>query len=146
MFSHYLLDSTPPKEFVERYINANHALKVMNVVNKSDVKILEYARNHPWSIPFLDAASGILQPNTSLRKKIYIMAAVIEASPKYAEDFLPQNLSPLRLFTQLVINGFTGVIKVIFGIPLFLFFRAMEPLFDKPFLCTSHLIIAHIKE
>jgi len=123
MFSRYLLDSTPPRKIVERYINASHSLGIINAVNKADLNILKFSRNHPWSISFLDAACGFLYPGALLRKKIYTMAAVLEASPLYTGYFLPQNLSSLRLFVQLITNGLIAGIKVMIGIPIFLYVR-----------------------
>jgi hypothetical protein len=122
LYSNYLLDREPPEEIVKRYVNANRKLGI-DVVPPSDANILKFSLTHPWSIPFLDAATGFLHPDSFLRKKIYTMAAVLEATPRYTEDFLPQNLSPLKLFVQLIANGLTAGIKVMIGIPMFLFIR-----------------------
>jgi len=117
LFARYLIDCDPPREMVVRYIDANRRLGV-NAVTAADEHILNFSVSHPWSIPFLDAAAGILRPEAVLRKKIYIMAAVLEASPRYPECFLPVNLSSLVLFLRLIINGFTACIKIMIGIPM----------------------------
>ena len=117
LFARYLLDCDPPREMVSRYIDTIRQLGV-NTVTTSDEHILNFSVSHPWSIPFLDAATGILRPEAALRKKIYAMAAVLEASPRYSECFLPVNLSPLVLFSRLITNGFTAFLKVIIGIPM----------------------------
>ncbi len=122
LFARYLLDCDPPREMVDRYISANRHLG-LNVVTAENEHISNFSLSHPWSIPFLDAATGFLQPEAALRKKIYIMAAVLEASPRYAKDFLPDNLSPLLLFVRLITNGLTAGIKILVGLPMFLIIR-----------------------
>jgi len=117
LFARYLLDRDPPREMVVRYIDANRRLGV-NAVTAADERILNFSVSHPWSIPFLDAAVGILRPEAVLRKKIYTMAAVLEASPRYSEYFLPVSLSPLVLFSRLITNGLTACIKVMVGMPM----------------------------
>ena len=117
LFARYLLDCDPPREMVVRYIDANRRLGV-NAVTASDEHILNFSVSHPWSIPFLDAAAGIFRPEAVLRKKIYAMAAVMEASPRYSECFLPVSLSPLALFPRLIANGLTACIKIMIGIPM----------------------------
>jgi hypothetical protein len=80
LFARYLIDCEAPPEMVDRYINANRKLGT-DVVIDFDAKMMEFALTHPWSVPFLDAAAGFLQPNALIRKKIYVMTAVLEASP-----------------------------------------------------------------
>lgn len=122
LFARYLLDCEPPPDMVDRYIDANRKLGIDAVI-AYDTKIMEFALTHSWSVPFLDAAAGFLQPDALLRKKIYVMAAVLEASPQYVKDFLPAYLSALMLFVQLIRSGLLAGIKVLIGIPLFLFVR-----------------------
>jgi hypothetical protein len=122
LFARYLIDCEPPPEMIVRYINANRKLCADAAIG-IDVKMMKYAVTHPWSVPFLDAAAGFLRPDSLLRKRIYIMAAVLEASTMYSHRFLPQALSPIRLFVHLVVNGVAVGIKVIIGIPIFCFLR-----------------------
>jgi len=88
-----------------------------------DDHIIKYSISHEWSIPFLDAAAGLIQPDALIRKKIYTMAAVLEASTLFTEEFLPRPLSPLALFCLLLTNGMLAGIKIIIGVPLLLFIR-----------------------
>jgi hypothetical protein len=122
LFSQYLGKSNPPKELIERYINANKKLEI-DVPSGIDAEILKYIHAHPWSVPFLDAATGILRPETSIRKKIYVMAAVLETSPLFAEDFLPIDSSPIKLLLQLLVYGLLAGTKVFLGLPLLLYLR-----------------------
>jgi hypothetical protein len=122
LFARYLLDREPPQDMIDRYISANRELGT-DIAMQSTEKLMECTLTHPWSIPFLDAAAGVIQPDFLLRKKIYIMAAVLEASPIFADQFLPQNLAPFKLFARLIFNSVTAGIKMIIGIPLFYLLR-----------------------
>ncbi len=122
LFARYLLDRDPPRDMVECYISANKQLGV-NVVTAEDGNILDFSVSHPWSIPFLDAAVGFLQPEAVLRKKIYTMAAVLETSPQYAESFLPENLSTVLFFYRILASGLKASIKVVIGIPMLMLIR-----------------------
>ncbi len=122
LFARYLLDSNPPQEMIDRYKSANEQLGV-RASTAADEQVLSFSVSHPWSIPYLDAATGLLMNDSLLRKKIYVMAAVLEASPRYAKDFLPENRFLLMVFVQLIGSGLIAGIKMLIGIPLFLVIR-----------------------
>jgi hypothetical protein len=122
LFSRYLIDREPPVELVDRYVNANRQLGIDEGPHLDD-NILKFTWAHPWSISFLDAASGLMQPDALIRKKIYTMAAVLEASTLYTEKFLPGKLSALSLFWMLITNGIVSAIKIVIGVPLFFVIR-----------------------
>jgi len=117
LYGSYLIDGEPPGEMIKRYVDANRKLGI-DVVPASEVGIMEFSLAHPWSIPFLDAAAGLLRPRALLRKKIYTMAAVLEASTLYTEEFLPKSSSALSLFFQLAVNAMSACIKTAIGIPM----------------------------
>lgn len=122
LLARYLIDREPPQDMIERYVSANRKLGT-DMAMPSTGKIMEFAMTQPWSIPFLDAAAGVIQPDFLLRKKIYIMAAVLEASPMFADQFLPQNLTSFKLISILLVNSVTAGIKIIIGVPMFYFLR-----------------------
>lgn len=124
-YGYYLITRKPDEDFVERYVDANVKLG-LNTVSGHDVRIVHYSLTHPWSIPFLDAATGILMPESLLRKKIYTMAAILEASTKYTEFFLPSNLSLSALIGQLLSNGLLVSMKILIGLPLFIFVKGCK--------------------
>jgi len=49
-----------------------------------------FALRRPWSIGALDAALALTQPAALLRRKLLLMAAVLEARPEYCDAFLPR--------------------------------------------------------
>ena len=113
-FSRYLLDQDPPPEIIARYIAANRAL-FSEACDDSDRNLLEFVRRHEWTIPFVDAVVGWLRPNALLRRKILLTAAILEASPRFADAFLPRPTSTAACVLELGVCGIGAIFKFAFG-------------------------------
>lgn len=126
LFSRYLLQTDPPAEMIERYV-AGDRLLFPDQPPESDVAVVAFARSHPAAVSLLDAATALLMPDALLRKKILLMAAILETSPRYADEFLPRAVPPLRLFFSLCAWTLTSAFKVVLGMPLLLLARRTRP-------------------
>ena len=113
LISKYLLDADPPVELVNRYVAAHRKIFGDDVIPE-----WEFVRRHPRLLPYLDAAAGIFVPRSLLRKKIVLAAAVLEASPAYAEFFLEENENRLQLLGVLFWQGVRSAFKLALGVPL----------------------------
>ena len=122
LISKYLIDCIPPKELTERYVNANLIL-LGNQDHVMKNPELRFIYRYPFVLPFIDAAAGILSPNSIIRKKILIMSAIIEATPTFSDFFLRKPDPLLKLLIILGWHGLKGVAKTIFGIPMFIWSR-----------------------
>lgn len=67
-------------------------------LDAKDKRILQYAIEHPWAIGLFDAGCAITRPDAELRRRLYIMFAILEANTEYWGRFLPKKHSPLYLF------------------------------------------------
>jgi len=56
------------------------------------VSMLCSRRKMAWA----DAGLALLRPSSVLRRKLLVMVAILEASPEFAEDFLPRRCPPPR--------------------------------------------------
>lgn len=112
-FGRYLVGAVPTADIVARYVAASRTL--FPAVGEADAAVVDFARRHPWSVGFLDAAAGFLRPGALLRSKVLVMAAILEASPEHADDFLPRPVHPLRLGLELASNGTLAVGRVLVG-------------------------------
>ena len=126
LFSRYLLRTDPPAEMIERYVAGDRILFPDRAAD-ADRAVVAFARSHPAAVSLLDAATGLLMPDALLRKKILLMAAILEASPRYADEFLPRTVPPLRLFFSLCGWTLTSAFKVVLGTPLLLLARRTRP-------------------
>ncbi len=110
-------------EFIDRYAAA-HAHLFTELQSPGDVALVSYAVRHERLLPCLDAAAALLRPESLLHKKALLMAAVLEASPRYAEEFLPRTRGLLGLCGLFVVLGFTTAVQVVIGAPLLWFVRS----------------------
>jgi hypothetical protein len=63
-----------------------------------DDAITLFARSRPWALAALDGALALSNTDASLRKKLLLMAAVLEAQPEYAGYFLTHDRAPFEFF------------------------------------------------
>ena len=85
--------------------------------------VSDFAFRHAWSLPFLDAAAPFVRGAEDLRARVLLMAAVLEASPEYAADFLPRDASRARIIVALAGHAIAAGARMIVGVPLLLFVR-----------------------
>lgn len=117
VFGRYLTGRPTPAELVERYAEAGRML-FETPIPAADAAVLAFATRHPWSVAPLDAAAGLLRPGGTLRSRILVMAAILEASPAFADQFLPRNSGLVGLVLALGWSGARAVAQALVGIPL----------------------------
>jgi hypothetical protein len=113
----YLVGHEPPPELIARYVAAGETLFAASAA-PADAATVDFACRHPWSLPFLDAAAGLARPAGLLRGKLLVMSAILEASPTYADEFLPRTPGRLALLAQLGIHGAAAVGQAVVGLLL----------------------------
>lgn len=116
LFTRYLLDREPPPECVDRYLAAHRVLLPM--VAGADEAVLSLVRRHPWTLPFLDAASGVFYPQSLLRKKLLLAAAILETSPRSAAEFTSAPTGALSLILRLGTYAAASAAKLALGAAL----------------------------
>jgi hypothetical protein len=116
LLGNYLLQGIPLKpEIKERYEQT--MLNTTGKLDERDKKILSFALNHPWSIGLLDAGCVFVHPDAEIRRRLYVMFAILEASTDYWSYFLPKKRNPLYVFVLLA-AGMRGVAKAGVGVIL----------------------------
>ena len=115
LIADYLIDADPLAELVDRYVAAHRELFGDLVAPE-----WEFVHRHPRTLPYLDAAAGVLARQSLLRKKVLLAAAILEASPVYADFFLAEVEGRIRLLGLLAWQGALGVGKLALGAPLLL--------------------------
>jgi hypothetical protein len=114
VFGRYLIGRVPPAELVERYRAANRVL-FPSPAPAAEAAVVRFARRHPWSVSLLDGAVGLRRPGSLLRNKILVMAAILEASPTFAEVFLPPAAGPVSLVLRVAWLGALAIARAALG-------------------------------
>jgi len=103
-----LVGEAPSPPIVARYVAAHRAL-IRGPHDPRQVALAAFAVRHPWSASPLDAACGLVRPDALLRRKLRLLAAVLEATPDFASAFLPSAAAPraplLRLLVYVAVAG-----------------------------------------
>jgi len=115
VISGYLIDCEPTIDLIERYCVA-----MRQRLPGSDLDDAEWrwARRYPRVLPYLDAAAGLVRPQSSLRQRIYIMVAILETAPAHAEQFLPRTRATTGLIAGLIWNATRATVNTAIGLPL----------------------------
>ncbi len=79
----YLIDREPRPEECARYAAGCRTL----FADEDGTPLVAFCRRHPRALPFLDAAAGLVAPRASLRRRLVLMTAVLEASPAHVDRF-----------------------------------------------------------
>ena len=103
---------------IERYVAACGKL-FGDPASAEDLAVLELARRRPWTLPLLDAASGLAHPHALLRKKLFLMLAILETMPAHAETFIPRPRPRWRVILRLAAWGALGGLKATAGLGLY---------------------------
>ena len=120
MITHYLLGQSPSPEIIQRYIEATSTL-IPERIPPSDIATVNFVQRHPWSLPYLDAASALLRPQSVLRSKILLMMAVLEATPQFTDAFIPEFFSIPQFLWRMAGYGISSALKVTIGILVYPF-------------------------
>lgn len=87
--SRYLAGDGVPASALALYEEGCRRLFAGAARAEDDPGLLAFGVRHPWSLPLLDAACGLLRPRCSLRQRLFLMLAVLETTPQLAGMFLP---------------------------------------------------------
>ena len=84
-FGRYILERDVDPVTCERYERAAREL------GYGEDATTRFAAKNSWSIAALDGVLALTQPDALLRKKLLLMAAILETRPAYCDAFLPRH-------------------------------------------------------
>jgi hypothetical protein len=91
LFATYLVKRPPSNLIIKRYVDAlRHNPQTLN---RQDSRLLDFIHMHPWSLGYIEAGLALRQPYSEVRRRLYVMLAILESSPDYTTAFLPQQRS-----------------------------------------------------
>jgi hypothetical protein len=113
LFTRYLIHRDANPQAIRLYEAAMSDSKLDN----TDKKLLNFMVSHPGSIGFVDAGLVFHNSTSEARRRLYVMFAIIEASPEYYDFFLPKKRSPFYILV-IVYSGIRAIIKAGLGLLL----------------------------
>ena len=123
MNNNYLTEATKitnyllaiPLQNQEQYLYSDAMDKFQLEITKVEKCILNSMLKSKWRMALLDSALAIKKPQSVIRRKIFIMTAILEASPNYTNYFLPRNFS-FAYYFKLAYVGTRALFKILIGL------------------------------
>lgn len=113
VLSHYLVNAPPTKRAKTAYYRALQ--NVSPAFSPEQQTLFEKCMKREWLLPYVDAYLGSREPHHPIRKKIFIMLAVLETQPGYSSHFLPSKSSFLKVLSVVVTRGIISILKLVIG-------------------------------
>lgn len=109
----YLLSESVGEEEQHSYVQAMCQLDLN--LNDYQTMLWESMLKSSWRMACIDAGLALKDPGNVVRRKIFTMLAILEASPKYTKFFLSDHFSFLYYF-KLGFIGCRSIVRAIVGI------------------------------
>jgi hypothetical protein len=113
IFTRYLIGRDVNPRTIKLYKSAMKG----RTPNTSDQKLLSHMVSHPGSIGFIDAGLVFHDASSEARRRLYVLLAILEASPEYYDLFLSKNRSPLYVLV-ICFTGIRAIFKAMMGLIL----------------------------
>lgn len=117
LFCRYLIGTEASADLLERYAAGCRRL-FGGTPEPGEAAVIAFALRRPWSLPFLDAASGLAAPQSELRRRLLLMLALLEACPDHADFFLPEPPGRMRAVARIGRAGLSAAAKAALGLLL----------------------------
>ncbi|OED46654.1 hypothetical protein AB832_00835 [Flavobacteriaceae bacterium (ex Bugula neritina AB1)] len=117
----YLISVPIEKQEQNRYVAAMSQLDLKLTVYES--KLMNNMLKSKWKMACIDGGLAIKDPNNVVRRKIFTMLAILEASPNYTEYFLSNRFSFLY-FVKIAFVGVRSIVRAIIGIIIIKYIRS----------------------
>ncbi len=109
----YLLSIPIEDSEMDTYADAMQKLNIQ--FSKYEQTLWSCMLKSKWKMTCIDAGLALKEPNNNVRRKLYTMLAILEASPNYTRYFLSRNFSFFYLFKVAAV-GMRAVFRAALGI------------------------------
>ena len=124
-FTRYLIRKPATQRLVGRYEEALEKLGLLLPRSKYDRRMLSTAGLHPLAAEALDTAAALLDAKCLLRKRLFVLAGLLETDTEFAERFLlPPPARPV-LALRLIGSGLRAGFWLLLGVPALWILRAL---------------------
>lgn len=121
VFSNYLIKDAPCPKAVELYIK--RLQKEETTITARDTRLLKLCLKHPLLVGYIDAGLALIRPYSDVRRRIFIMFAILESMPEHSNHFLPHRRNPFYII-PVIGMGLRSILRSLGGIILIKALRA----------------------
>jgi nucleoside-diphosphate-sugar epimerase len=115
LISHYLLHIMPSIDLQIRYADALSRLKI--TLDRDEERLWRIVERYPNALRMIDSGLAFIKPQGGIRRKLYTMLAILEASPQHHDHFLPKTCTMLQRF-KLILIGLRAAVSALLGLML----------------------------
>ncbi|HSX04856.1 MAG TPA: hypothetical protein VLF69_00060 [Candidatus Saccharimonadales bacterium] len=110
VFTRYLVGADLAADVQKLYSDAMQKARLDAV----DTRLLDFMLQHPWSIGMIDGGLVFYRPHSEVRRRLYVLLAILESNPEYTEALLPKKRS---LWYMLAVGaaGVRAVVNAVVG-------------------------------
>jgi hypothetical protein len=112
LFAAYLGAKHPAEELINRYCKGIELLAITG--SHKEMKVLGQLPARSFLLPFIDAGFGLLKPQHVIRKRLLVMAALIETDKAYTHQFITEQDVSMPVL-RFVYRGAVAVVKACLG-------------------------------
>ena len=112
VFGNYLLKRNPDNQSVSLYVSAMEKMQL--VLSEKEKRMLGFIMKNKWSVGILDSSLAMFDKRSAVRKKLFVMFAILEVSPRNSAAFLPRRNPPFY-FLYVLYAGIRSVAKSLIG-------------------------------
>jgi hypothetical protein len=116
IITNYLVGKPCTGELVKRYVDAN--IKQAIQVGPEEEQLWKNALRGVYWMSCIDSGLALVRPKSQIRRKIFVMLAILEASVDYCDDFLPRTRSKVQVLFLLAVQGVKAVFFATIGLIL----------------------------
>jgi hypothetical protein len=109
----YLLNSSIQETEKKKYADA--MLKLNISFSEYEQLLWNKMLKNKWHMACIDAALAVQEPTNAVRRKLFTMLAILEASPNYTSYFLSRKYSIVYLF-KIGLVGVRAIMRALVGI------------------------------
>ena len=113
LLGRYLIRIPPNNRVKLLYAKAMSTIDIQ--MDPVDQRLWSMIMDYPLTLRIIDSGLAAIRPNSAVRRKIYTMFAILEASPEYSDCFLPQAFGPLYV-VNVVFAGARAVLAALTGL------------------------------
>ncbi len=121
LISVYLANNSCSDDLAKRYLDA---ITIQDIrLSDTELKIWNWAIKSSFRLGAIDSGLALQNPKSQIRRKIFLMMAIMEASTAYCDAFIPKEKSKISVLFNISWLGVRAVALALIGVLVLKFFK-----------------------